>query len=248
VTHHPRLAALETLSSPWQTRSPSGIAPFYEHRVDQGADIPGEEVRANKMRYQGRITSWKDDKGFGFITPNGGGEPVFAHIKSFANRQRRPVGNELVTYELAVESKGRSRAENVAFVGERAPASGVGDRRSPAPLFAVSFVAIVATAALSGTLPLWVLWTYLGASAVAFIAYAADKSAAMNDRWRTQESTLHLFGLLGGWPGALAAQRILRHKSKKASFQGMFWTTVVVNCAAFFWMLGSALTQSPGAV
>lgn len=33
------------------------------------------------MRYQGRITKWKDDQGFGFIAPNGGGEPVFVHVK-----------------------------------------------------------------------------------------------------------------------------------------------------------------------
>lgn len=52
------------------------------------------------MRYQGKITNWKDDKGFGFITPNGGENQVFVHIKSFANRQRRPVGDEIVTYEL----------------------------------------------------------------------------------------------------------------------------------------------------
>ena len=24
------------------------------------------------MRYQGKITDWKDDKGFGFVMPNGG--------------------------------------------------------------------------------------------------------------------------------------------------------------------------------
>jgi cold shock CspA family protein len=35
------------------------------------------------MRYQGKITTWKDDQGFGFITPNMGGEPVFVHIKAF---------------------------------------------------------------------------------------------------------------------------------------------------------------------
>ena len=49
------------------------------------------------MRQQGKITKWKDDQGFGFITPDSGGEQVFVHIKSFSNRQRRPIGNEIVT-------------------------------------------------------------------------------------------------------------------------------------------------------
>ena len=54
------------------------------------------------MRYQGRITTWKDDQGFGFITPNGGGDPVFLHIKTFSNWQRPHTGNELVSYGVAV--------------------------------------------------------------------------------------------------------------------------------------------------
>ncbi len=43
------------------------------------------------MRLQGRITRWKDDQGFGFITPDGGGEPVFVHISAFASRRLRPL-------------------------------------------------------------------------------------------------------------------------------------------------------------
>jgi cold shock CspA family protein len=43
------------------------------------------------MRYQGKITVWKDDKGFGFVTMNATGEEAFVHIKSFSNRSRRPV-------------------------------------------------------------------------------------------------------------------------------------------------------------
>ena len=51
------------------------------------------------MRRQGKIATWKDQQGFGFIAPDDGGEQIFVHIKSFSNRQRRPIGNEIVTYE-----------------------------------------------------------------------------------------------------------------------------------------------------
>jgi uncharacterized membrane protein YsdA (DUF1294 family)/cold shock CspA family protein len=192
------------------------------------------------MRYQGRITTWKDDKGFGFITPNGGGEQVFVHISSFSNRRRRPEGKELVTYELQVDGKGRAQANAVGFVGDRpAPSSPPGRSNIP-PLFAVCFLVFIVIAVVAGRLPGVVLILYLVASVVAFFAYAFDKSAAQKGLWRTQESTLHLFALLGGWPGALAAQRLLRHKSAKTSFQTAFWFTVVLNCGTLGWLLSSS--------
>ena len=70
------------------------------------------------MRYQGKITDWKDDRGVGFITPGGGGVPVFVHISAFKKEQRRPAGNELVTYELLNDPKKGFRAQNVVFVGD----------------------------------------------------------------------------------------------------------------------------------
>jgi len=72
---------------------------------------------------------------------------------------------------------------------------------------------------------------YAIASAVCFIAYALDKSAARKGRRRTPERTLLLLGLAGGWPGGLAAQQLLRHKSSKTSFLAKFWLTVMVNLA-----------------
>lgn len=189
------------------------------------------------MRYQGRITTWKDDKGFGFITPNGGGVQVFVHINSLSSRQRRPTGDEIVTYEIKVDGKGRVQAGAVEFVGVQATPSRSSSQSNIPPLFACCFLIFVAASAFSGKLPKVVLALYFVASIVAFIAYAFDKSAALNNRWRTQENTLHLFALLGGWPGALAAQRLLRHKSKKASFQAAFWSTVFLNCGALGWLL-----------
>ncbi|MFT7229188.1 MAG: uncharacterized membrane protein YsdA (DUF1294 family) [Methylophilaceae bacterium] len=90
---------------------------------------------------------------------------------------------------------------------------------------------------LVSKLPLVIVALYVTASMVAFLAYTIDKSAAKNGRWRTKESTLHLFSLIGGWPGALFSQKTLRHKSKKQIFQTIFWFTIVFNCCLLSWLL-----------
>lgn len=192
------------------------------------------------MRFQGKITSWKDDQGFGFITPNGGGEPVFLHIKAFARRGRRPVEGLIVTYEHATDAKGRARAESVAFVestSSRVAASGGKNSGRGLPMLAVLFFAFVGACGLAGKLPLAVVGLYAGASLLAYVIYAWDKAAAQSGRWRTAENTFHMIALFGGWPGALVAQRVLRHKSSKTSFQATFWATVLINCGVLAWSL-----------
>jgi uncharacterized membrane protein YsdA (DUF1294 family) len=109
-----------------------------------------------------------------------------------------------------------------------------GAERGGASLFAVPvFVALYFAVAVMWRVPNGVGLAYLALSAVCFVAYAADKSAARSGGWRTKESTLLLMGLVGGWPGALLAQQFLRHKSVKASFRAAFWVTVVLNVTTF---------------
>lgn len=98
-------------------------------------------------------------------------------------------------------------------------------------LLVVIFLAGLIGAAQQHMLPVGIVGIYLTLSLLTFIAYAIDKSAAKGGRWRTKESTLHLLALMGGWPGALFAQNLLRHKSVKASFRNVFWLTVVANLA-----------------
>lgn len=195
------------------------------------------------MRYQGKITNWKDDHGFGFVTPNGGGEKAFVHIKAFSTRSRRPIEGDLITYELATDEKRRFQAENIRFTGKRATSTTSHEKKPFATLFTILFCSFLALAVLAGKLPFVILGVYFAASILTFFAYAIDKSAAQNNRWRTQESTLHLFGMVGGWPGALLAQKTIRHKSKKEEFQLVFWATVIINCFALGWLL----TQSGSA-
>ncbi len=90
---------------------------------------------------------------------------------------------------------------------------------------------------VAGRLPaLLALW-YAAASVVAIIVYRRDKSAAQRGQQRTPETTLDIIALLGGWPGALLAQALFRHKSSKTAFQLRFWIIVVVNVALLFFAL-----------
>jgi uncharacterized membrane protein YsdA (DUF1294 family) len=80
---------------------------------------------------------------------------------------------------------------------------------------------------------LMVVVGYAVLSLATFVAYARDKRAARRARPRTPEATLHLLELLGGWPGAFAAQRLIRHKNAKVSYQIGFWLIVAAHAAAW---------------
>ena len=95
------------------------------------------------------------------------------------------------------------------------------------------FLALYAYAALALGLPAAVGLAYVLASVACFALYARDKAAARRGDRRTPERDLLLLGLAGGWPGALLAQRWLRHKTVKVPFRHLFWLTVGVNLAGF---------------
>ena len=84
-----------------------------------------------------------------------------------------------------------------------------------------------------------VFYSYILMSLVCFTAYWRDKQAAINETRRIPESRLHLYELLGGWPGGLLAQRIIRHKNRKTAYQVKFWLIVIVNLITLcyiFWL------------
>jgi uncharacterized membrane protein YsdA (DUF1294 family)/cold shock CspA family protein len=204
------------------------------------------------MRKQGKITQWKDSQGFGFIEPDGGGARVFVHQSAFINRQRRPAEGVAVVFETSNDERGRPRAEKVAFAIDakanqpvRKPTRTISSDNKPVRLGRLDvsslavLCAVLAIATITGRLPAWLPLWYLGVSVVTFFVYAQDKSAAQSGQWRTPESTLHLLGLIGGWPGGLLAQKAFRHKSSKREFQLTFWASVVANGGCLCWLLSS---------
>jgi len=194
------------------------------------------------MIKKGKITSWNDDKGFGFITPDSGEDRIFAHIKAFKYQGRRPEVNRLVTYALSKDKQDRKCAAEVSMSAAPVINKAAHGNNNISVILAGLFLCIVTLCGFLGRVPFWVLGLYFSMSLTTYVLYAFDKSAAQKGAWRTPESTLHLFSLFCGWPGALVAQQKLRHKSKKVSFRGVFWGTVALNFSAFLLLtiLGTA--------
>ena len=222
------------------------------------------------MKRQGRLVRWEAERGFGFIRSPDVSADVFVHLRDFSDRQLKPqVGMELSFEEIHVGGKGpRAVAVQATSAGaSRAPPPNrapIGSNRRPAPraplaptrrasapespaswgvLFILAYGVLLGAAVWSGRLPALALGVVPALSLLTFCAYALDKNAAQTGRWRTKENTLHLFALTGGWPGAWAAQRLLRHKSSKQSFLTVYRVTVAIHCAAVlawvFWLAGA---------
>jgi uncharacterized membrane protein YsdA (DUF1294 family)/cold shock CspA family protein len=188
------------------------------------------------MRERGVLSDWNDDRGFGFITPDAGGQRVFVHISAFP-RGRRPARDDLLTYGVRPDERNRLNASDVSYVSRTRPGRTVAPGLRAALVVATGlFVALAGLVALDRA-PALLLAPYALFSLVALAAYRADKRAAQRGTWRTSEATLHVIDLLGGWPGGLVARHAFRHKTRKQPFRTVFWCTVVVNCATVAWLV-----------
>ena len=190
------------------------------------------------MRFEGMLKTWNDERGFGFIQPSNGGQEIFVHIKSFPAGFRRPALNLNVTFEVEQTDEGKKRAKNVLMV--RPAQTSIQKKGKPAVLwekasvFALVFFALLyLVVTLTWGTPVLLAVGYVAMSSVCGLFYAHDKTAAQANEWRTPEGTLLMLGLVGGWPGAIVAQQMLRHKTSKVSFRVAFWLTVLVNVGAF---------------
>lgn len=191
-------------------------------------------------RHRGRIHEWRTDKGYGYVQHDD--RRLFVHIRDFAERHVTPEAGDLLTFEVGVDARGRPCAKSIRQHNDggrlrsrhflvlalllAVPASAFW-RLAPAPMAgAVAVVALLCSAACYGF-------------------YAWDKHRARTGAWRISERMLHLMELFGGWPGAFLAQRRLRHKSTKASYQFTFWMIVAAhNYAALDWQLQWRITRS----
>ncbi len=169
----------------------------------------------------GHITDWNSKRGFGFVESEGA--RIFVHWKDFSKRHKTPEVGDRIQFELGKDQEGRPCAQKAAHVND-------GGRLTSENIFFLLFLIGAPTCAivqLARFAPAAFFSVYaLAISALTYFAYAWDKNRAKKKGRREPEQMLHLLELLGGWPGAFIAQRNLRHKCSKLSYQIVFWLIV----------------------
>ncbi len=70
-----------------------------------------------KTVIRGVLKTWKEDRGFGFISPDGGGKDIFIHISALKGASRRPVTGDIIYYQSAKDNRGKFKAVNAHIEG-----------------------------------------------------------------------------------------------------------------------------------
>lgn len=197
------------------------------------------------MQLTGRVAFWRDDKGFGFVVCDQTQQKLFFHIRDFAPSSQRPGEGDMLSFTLGHDRKNRPIAVNIVMQQAKpkpsepiTPSVDLEYTQDVALYFRCAFLVLVVIALLFGSLPYVLPLLYIEASLFTYWLYQADKNAAIaRQRNRLPEQSLQLFSFIGGWPGALVAQKKLAHKRSKFLFQREFWLVVIGNSILLLWIL-----------
>ncbi len=153
-----------------------------------------------------------------------GNQKLFLHVGDFAERHRVPQKGDRIRFVVGTDTQGRPCAKRATQVRD-------GGRITVSNWIVLVSLLVMPVLALKELRydPRIAFGYLVLISAVAFGYNAYDKRRSRSKEWRVSEAALHFLELIGGWPGAFLAQRHLRHKCSKTSYQVIFWGIVVLH-------------------
>lgn len=169
----------------------------------------------------GKIVTWNSARGFGWLECEG--EKFFVHLREFKGTDIIPSLGVEFPFVVGTDVQGRPCAKGV-------DACLINGKIKPTGW--LLFVALLVWP-IAGAFALPISWwipilQMIVMSAVIYRLYAYDKRQAILCGWRVPQTIMQLGELAGGWPGAYLAQKRLRHKSAKRSYQSIFWGIILI--------------------
>ena len=64
-------------------------------------------------RFNGKLTKWNAERGFGFVVADHGDQELFVHLSAFPRDGRPPAIGEPLSFEMELDKEGRKRAVRV---------------------------------------------------------------------------------------------------------------------------------------
>lgn len=118
-------------------------------------------MEATASRFNGKLTKWNAERGFGFVVADHGEQELFVHVSAFPRDGRPPAIGEPLSFEMELDKEGRKRAVRVRRPGapeRRAPShvqqeavrlqARQAPQRAGSNSFGTSFLALVLVAGL----------------------------------------------------------------------------------------------------
>lgn len=107
-------------------------------------------------------------------------------------------------------------------------------------LIGLSIILAALYLAKTTSISIFIIW-YVSASLITFCAFYFDKKYSVKNQSRVSENNLHTLELIGGWPGALIASQLFRHKTSKLSYQIVLWSIILIHILFWIWLKWNTL-------
>jgi uncharacterized membrane protein YsdA (DUF1294 family) len=172
--------------------------------------------------YIAPIVEWHQEKGFGFVEHEG--KRLLLHAYDFKVLSRRVQVGDDILFTLGTDNDSRQCAKSARHADN-------GLNFLHLLLLATLLVApglAIQRFALTHNLRI-ILGIAAFVLGLTYLMYWEDKRRARVAGWRVPENTMHFMELIGGWPAAYLAQRVLRHKRSKFSYRLTFWLIVALH-------------------
>ena len=65
------------------------------------------------MRFEGTLTIWNGERGYGAIAPEQGGQELFVHVSAFPRDGAPPQPGEALSFEIVTDGDGRKQAGRI---------------------------------------------------------------------------------------------------------------------------------------